>query len=80
MRLVSFKQLPMGQQADVLRRSGHFLSDRRQDSFELQLYALGDFYAEVWRGKGEEHILFIHLFQDSHNLMPYLESIRLPEV
>ncbi|MCB2377540.1 hypothetical protein LGH70_08100 [Hymenobacter sp. BT635] len=80
MRLVSFKELPMGQQADVLRRSGHFLSDRQQDSFELQLYALGDFYAEIWRGTGEENILFIHLFQDSHNLMPYLDSIMLPEV
>ena len=70
----------MGQQAELLRRRGHFLSDRRQDSFELQLYALGDFYAEIWRGKGEEHILFIHLFQDSHNLMPYLDEIPLPEV
>ncbi|TGE27927.1 hypothetical protein [Hymenobacter metallicola] len=80
MRLVSFKRLPMGQQADLLCRRGHLLSDRRQDSFELQLYALGDFYAEVWRSKGEEHILFIHLFQHPRGLTPYLENIRLPEV
>ncbi|MCB2411214.1 hypothetical protein [Hymenobacter lucidus] len=80
MRLVSFKQLPMGQQADVLRRCGHFLSDRTEDSFELRLYALGDFYAEIWRSRGEEHILFIHLFQHPQGLTPYLENIRLPEV
>ncbi|TGE15814.1 hypothetical protein [Hymenobacter elongatus] len=80
MRLTVFKCLPMGQQADVLRQCGHFLSDRMQDSFQLHLYALGDFYAEIWRGTGDEHILFIHLFQHSHGLSAYLEDIWLPEV
>ncbi|WP_133272113.1 hypothetical protein [Hymenobacter radiodurans] len=59
---------------------GHFLAERQQDSFSLQLYAFGDFYAEVWRVQGEERILFIHLFQHPAGLAAYLEKIRLPEV
>ena len=43
MNLRVFKKLPMGQQADCLRRGGHFLTERREDSFALRLYALGDF-------------------------------------
>lgn len=68
----------MGQQADVLRQYGHFLSDRTEDSFELRLYALGDFYAEIWRSRGEEHILFIHVFQKPAGLVDYLRLVQLP--
>jgi hypothetical protein len=80
MNLLVFKKLPMGQQADLLRRHGHFLAERREDSFRLRLYALGDFYAEEWRVHDEDHILFIHLFQHSGGLNEYLAKIRLPEV
>jgi len=78
--LLVFKKLPMGQQADLLRQHGHFLAERREDSFQLRLYALGDFYAEEWRVYNEEHILFIHLFQHSGGLHEYLAKIQLPEV
>lgn len=80
MQLPAFKLLPMGRQAALLRQGGHFLAERQQDSFCLQLYAFGDFYAEVWRVQGEERILFIHLFQHPAGLAAYLEKIRLPKV
>jgi hypothetical protein len=80
MNLLAFKKLPMGEQADLLRQQGHFLIERREDSFRLRLYALGDFYAEEWRVHDEDHILFIHLFQHSGGLREYLATIRLPEV
>jgi hypothetical protein len=80
MNLAAFKQLPMGQQARHLRQHGHFLAERAEDSFRLRLYALGDFYAEEWRVRDEERILFIHLFQHPAGLTAYLEKIRLPEV
>jgi hypothetical protein len=80
MNLVDFKQLPMGQQAKLLRQHGHFLAERAEDSCRLRLYALGDFYAEEWRLYDEERILFIHLFQHPTGLTAYLEKIRLPEV
>lgn len=80
MQLLAFKLLPMSRQAALLRQGGHFLAEREQDSFCLQLYAFGDFYAEVWRVQGEERILFIHLFQHPTGLAAYLEKIWLPEV
>ena len=79
MNLRLFKKLPMGQQADLLRQHGHFLAERREDSFTLRLSALSDFSAEDWRVQGEEHILFIHLFQHPGGLNEYLHKIRLPE-
>ncbi len=79
MNLCVFKKLPMGQQADLLRRHGHFLAERREDSFRLRLYALGDFYAEEWRVLDEDHLLFMHLFQHSGGLSEYLRHIRLPQ-
>ncbi|MCC2546776.1 hypothetical protein LJY25_10005 [Hymenobacter sp. BT175] len=79
MNLLAFKQLPMGQQARCLHQTGHLLAERGQDSFRLTLYALSDFYAEVWRVRDEEHILFIHLFQHPAGLAGYLDRIRLPE-
>ena len=80
MNLRVFKKLPMGQQAHCLALHGDFLAERREDSFGLRLYALGDFYAEVWRVAGEDQILFIHLFQQPAGLAEYLEKIQLPEV
>ncbi|AII53167.1 hypothetical protein [Hymenobacter sp. APR13] len=79
MNLRVFKKLPMGQQADLLRQHGHFLAERREDSFVLRLLALGDFYAEEWRVQGEDHLLFIHLFQHPGGLSEYLRHIRLPQ-
>ena len=80
MNLRVFKKLPMGQQAHCLACHGDFLAERREDSFGLQLFALGDFYAEVWRVQDEEPILFIHLFQQPAGLSEYLKKIRLPAV
>lgn len=80
MNLTAFKQLPMGQQARYLQQHGHFLAERTEDSFRLCLYALGDFYAEEWRVRDEERVLFIHLFQHPAGLVEYLAKIRLPEV
>jgi hypothetical protein len=79
MKLDAFKALHLYRQAEYLRDHGHFLAERRQDSFRLRLFALGDFYAEQWQVWGEERVLFIHLFQHPAGLRDYLEHIRLPE-
>ena len=79
MKYTEFKQLHMYRQAEHLLRHGHLLAERRQDSFRLRLFALGDFYAEEWCSWGEDTILFIHLFQHPAGLRDYLDAIRLPE-
>lgn len=79
MYLDSFKQLPMGQQTVRLLEAGHHLADRAEHGCRLQLYALGDFYAEIWRLVDEERVLFINLFQNPALLKPWLEAVQLPD-
>jgi len=80
MNYVAFKALHQRHQAEHLARHGHWLAERREDSCALTLYAVGDFYAEVWRSVGEEDILFIHVFQKPAGLGDYLKLVKLPEV
>ena len=41
------------------------------------LFAIGSFYAEVWRSRGEEAILFIHVFDKPSGLSDYLPLISI---
>ena len=79
MTCAEFKALHQRRQAEHLARHGHCLAERREDSFELTLYAVADFYAETWRSRGEEAVLFIHVFQKPSGLSDYLELVRLPQ-
>ncbi|GAB2967592.1 hypothetical protein GCM10027048_42920 [Hymenobacter coalescens] len=79
MKFAVFTKLTLGQQAEVLRCAGHHLADRAEHGCRLQLFALEDFYAEVWRLVGEERVLFIHLFQKPALLQGWLDAVILPE-
>ncbi|GAB3849314.1 hypothetical protein GCM10028822_13520 [Hymenobacter terrigena] len=78
MTITAFKALHQRRQLDYLARHGTRLAERPEDSFELTLYAVEDFYAETWRSRGEEHILFIHVFQKPAGLGEYLARVQLP--
>lgn len=78
MTYATFKALHQRSQAAHLARHGHALAERTEDSFRLSLYAVGSFYAEVWRSVGEEAILFIHVFEQPSGLSDYLALVRLP--
>jgi len=77
MTISAFKNLPQRQQTAHLAAHGRPLAEREQDSFALSLFAVGRFYAEVWRSRGEEAILFIHVFDQPSGLHDYLELISL---
>ncbi|MGI4871073.1 MAG: hypothetical protein ACRYFX_07830 [Janthinobacterium lividum] len=77
MTFATFKNLHQRHQAEHLARHGHPLAERTEDSFRLSLYAVGTFYAEVWRSAGEETILFIHVFERPSGLVDYLALISL---
>lgn len=78
MTISEFKVLHQRRQAEHLARHGHRLAERQEDSFELTLYAVGGFYAEIWRSRGEDAILFIHVFQTPAGLSDYLKLVQLP--
>ena len=74
----AFKALHQRLQAEHLARHGTRLAERQEDSFELTLYAVEGFYAETWRSRGEEAVLFIHVFQKPAGLGDYLRLVQLP--
>lgn len=78
MTFAAFKTLHQRRQTEHLARHGHLLAQRHDDSCELTLYAVADFYAEVWRPREEEEILFIHVFQKPAGLSDYLRLVQLP--
>ncbi len=78
MTLAEFKALHQRRQAEHLARHGQCLATRQEDSFDLTLYAVEGFYAETWRSRGEDHILFIHVFQKPAGLSDYLRLVQLP--
>lgn len=77
MTIAAFKNLHQRQQAAHLARHGQPLAERTEDSFDLSLFAVETFYAEVWRSRGEEAILFIHVFDRPSGLSDYLPLISL---
>ncbi len=78
MTFSDFKNLHQRRQAEHLACHGRLLAERPEDSFRLALYAVGSFYAEVWRSVGDEAILFIHVFERPSGLSDYLALVRLP--
>ena len=78
MTITEFKALHQHRQAKHLGRHGARLAERQEDSFDLTLYAVGGFYAEVWRSRGEEAVLFIHVFHKPAGLGEYLARVQLP--
>ena len=80
MTIAAFKNLHQRLQAEHLARHGHPLAERTEDGCELRLFAIEHFYAEVWRSRGEEAILFIHVFDRPSGLGEYLPLISLGEM
>ena len=78
MTITAFKALHQRYQAEHLARHGTRLAERQEDGFDLTLYALEGFYAEIWRSRGEADILFIHVFQKPAGLGDYLRLVQLP--
>ena len=77
MTIITFKSLHQRYQVEHLARHGTRLAERREDSFDLTLYAVAGFYAETWRSRGEADILFIHVFQKPAGLGDYLALARV---
>jgi len=77
MTFAAFKNLHQRLQIEHLARHGHALAERTEDGCDLRLFAVENFYAEVWRSRGEEAILFIHVFERPSGLSDYLPLISI---
>ena len=78
MTITVFKALHQRLQVAHLTDHGQRLAERQEDGFDLTLFAVEGFYAEVWRTRDEDDILFIHVFQKPAGLSDYLRLVQLP--
>jgi hypothetical protein len=80
MTLSDFEQLTQAEQAKVLRESGSFLLVREGFRYAVSLYALGDFFAEVWVNKEKGAVIEVKGFREPWRLDAYLDDVDLGEL
>lgn len=59
---------------------GQHLMDIEEYYFGISLYALKDFYVELWYLRKEQTIIKIQEYKDLSPFSPYLKRIRLDDI
>ena len=75
MTLQDFQLLPEARQIDELYQSAVYLGKRKQAFSIILLYQLEGFYVEVYYRKYRSHVKYLHCFESTELLDPYLEQI-----
>ena len=76
-----YKNLTQVRQAEMLLEFGVYLELERQTvQLNIELYALDDFYVEVYFDKISEEPLFIRAFRSVQELEPYLPRIEIDAI
>lgn len=76
MRLDEFQHLSEVSKG-VAAMNGKYLAKRDIAGFAVVLYAVGDFYAEVYQHYLTNAVAYIDGFKDTERLLPYLETINV---
>ena len=77
MTLYEFNTLSSQEQTDCLTRQGCYLITRYRDQFALNLYAVDNFFVEVWYSPEHNKICGLLSFSSVKALDDYLPLIRL---
>ena len=80
MHFTEFKNETLSRQAQLICRDGVYLSERTAGDYFVALYALFDFYTEVWYRLQTSEVVTITPFQHTSLLEPYLAKISLGPV
>ena len=64
-------------QAQLLWLDGIFLMSRKTDRLHVELFALYNFYVEVFFDLKSDDPLYIKAFDQNNNLDPYMELINI---
>ena len=76
-----YRTLEQNEQVDLLMGDGVYLDLTRYTSNSyIELYALEDFYVEVFFDKLTEEPLFLRPFAELRYLDPYLEDISIKQL
>jgi hypothetical protein len=75
--MFEFIILPSDEQAQYVWEKGTFLMSRQLGRYNISLYHVDGFYAEIWYNKIDNTIYAITPFKDTARLEPYLADIEL---
>jgi len=75
-----FERLPQAEKAAYLRESGSFLLTREGFKYSVSLYAIHDFFAELWCNKEKQTTIEVKAFRESWRLDAYLDDVDLEEL
>jgi hypothetical protein len=77
----SYKMLSQELQADILLEYGVYLElIRNAPNLSIELYALYNFYVEIYFDKGTEEPLFLRAFNSVKELEPYLHLVEIESI
>jgi len=76
MTLYEFNFLSEDEKAHAVWQ-GAFLADREENGLMVQLYAISNFYVEVFYDPAANEILSFRAFNSRNLLLPYLADIKL---
>ena len=78
---VEYRSLPQNYQAEILWTDGVYLELMRYTKgLNIELYALYNFYVEVYFDSLTEEPLFLKAFKQAKKLDPYLSQINIENI
>jgi hypothetical protein len=80
MHFLDFKLQAVCVQAHLICRQGVYLSERKEGDYFIALYALNDYYVEVYYRCQDSEIIMITSFYNTALLDPYLKKIKLEKL
>lgn len=77
MNFYEFEGLLLDTKKEIVWEDGTFLFERYDGIYKIHLYALYDFYAEIWFVNQSNSIECVNEFKDDKNLDIYVKDINL---
>lgn len=77
MKLNEFRSLSEYQQFEVVEQNGVFLAEREDGYYNVRLFAVGNFYAELFCHSHFNVIVRTKAFLSTKRLEPYLQQINI---
>jgi hypothetical protein len=77
MTLQRFNALNQQHQQKKLLSRGVYIADRITEDYQALLFELNGFFVEVTYNKQEDEIMNVSSFEDTDELAPYLNDIKL---
>lgn len=79
MNLADFDSFSTPLQVYIAQTKGHFLGQRQVHRYLIKLYAIQNFYVEIWvLADNQKKLIEVTGFKNIIYLQPYLNMIELP--